>query len=73
MWPFTSWSTERPSQRLDRDSTLFDAFGNLRVCSPKTIFDSKLTIGKLPMYWDEVTIGDATSSCSGGFAVRQLV
>lgn len=56
------WSASRPSQRLDRTSPLFDPFGRVRVCDMETLFDSKLSFGKLSAYWDEVVTANATST-----------
>lgn len=56
------WGTYRPAHHLDRASASFDAFGRLRVSTPDTIFDSKLSFGKLPVYWDEVVSANATST-----------
>lgn len=81
----TAWNNNsRPSPKLNRASALFDAFGRLRVSGVETIFDSKLSIGKLSLYWDEVVSANASSlhtevdSCvnmtvtaNGAYAIRQ--
>lgn len=81
----TPWDNNfRPSHKLNRASALFDAFGRLRVSDVSPLFDSKLSLGKLPLYWDEVTSANASSthvevdSCvnmtvttNGAYAIRQ--
>lgn len=81
----TAWdNNSRPSRKINRASALFDAFGRLRVSGIETIFDSKLSIGKLSLYWDEVVSANASSlhvevdSCvnmtvtaNGAYAIRQ--
>lgn len=42
------------------DNASVDAFGRLRVSSPKTLFDAKQLYDKLPQFFDEVTSGTAT-------------
>ena len=42
------WSQQFPSHRLNRASTIFDAFGRVRISDMDTLFDSKLSFGKLP-------------------------
>lgn len=56
-----TWSLMRPSLRPSRTSPLFDAFGRLRVGQLETLFDSKLSYGKLPILWDEVVSANASS------------
>ena len=81
---FTEWGPGRPTPHLSRTSTLFDAFGRLRVGQLETLFDSKLSYGKLPILWDEVVSANASSthvevdSCvnmavtaNGAYAIRQ--
>lgn len=78
------WSPRFPSHKLDRSSPLFDAFGRLRTSTIETIFDSKLSFGKLTEYWDEVVSANASSthidvnSCvnmsvtaNGAYVIRQ--
>lgn len=77
------WGPSRPSNHLDRQSTLFDPFGKFRVSQPDTLFDSKLSFGKLPAFWDEVISGGTSThvevdSCvemsvdsPGDFVIRQ--
>lgn len=81
----TAWdNNSRPSRKLNRASALFDAFGRLRVADVSPLFDSKLSLGKLPLYWDEVVSANASSlhvevdSCvnmtvtaNGAYAIRQ--
>jgi hypothetical protein len=81
----TQWdNNSRPSPKLNRASALFDAFGRLRVSDVPPLFDSKLSLGKLPLYWDEAVSANASSlhvevdSCvnltvtaNGAYAVRQ--
>lgn len=38
---FSEWGQGRPTLHLSRTSTLFDAFGRLRVGQLETLFDSK--------------------------------
>lgn len=56
------WGTTRPENRLDRSAAMFDAFGRLRVSNPDTVFDSKLSYGKLSVFWDEVVSGAGASA-----------
>lgn len=69
---------------IGTDSGSTDAFGRLRVSEPYSLFGSKLTIGKNPEYWDEITNGTSTSvhvsadamvtlsvSASSDYAIRQ--
>ena len=78
------WSAARPSEHLDRAVTAFDAFGRLRISTPDTIFDSKLSFGKLGIFWDEAVSANASSthnsenscvdmtvSANGAYAIRQ--
>ena len=73
-----------PSTHLSRSTPLFDAFGRLRVGQLETLFDSKLSYGKLPILWNEAVSANASSihvevdSCvnmavtaNGAFAIRQ--
>ena len=73
-----------PALKLRRSSALFDAFGRFRVSGVETLFDSKLSFGKLPLFWDEVVSANASSthvevdscvnlsvSANGAFAIRQ--
>lgn len=66
------------------DNSSIDAFGRLRVSSPKTLFDAKQTTDKLPQFFDEALSGTATStwvrgdsltlmttSSAGDYAIRQ--
>lgn len=57
-----TWGRLSPSMRLSRTSPLFDAFGRLRVGQLETLFDSKLSYGKLPILWDEVISANASST-----------
>lgn len=59
---FTEWGSGRPTLHLSRTSALFDAFGRLRVGQLETLFDSKLSYGKLPILWDEVVSANASST-----------
>lgn len=59
---FKPWSRFRPSEKVDRGSASLDAFGRMRVCNPDTVFDSKLSYGKLPAFWDELISGTGASS-----------
>ena len=56
------WSQQSPSHKLSRSSTLFDAFGRLRIADMDTLFDSKLSYSKLPELWDEVVSANASST-----------
>ena len=56
------WNPQRPARHLNRGIPNHDAFGRLRVSTPTTIFDSKLSFGKNPYFWDEVLIGGATAT-----------
>lgn len=79
----TPWGIGFPSNHLDRQSPLFDPFGKLRVSQPDTLFDSKLSFGKLSQFWDEVISGgtsthiEVDSCCAmtvdspGDFVIRQ--
>lgn len=63
MYPlFTPWGPQRPTPHLSRTSPLFDAFGRLRVGQLETLFDSKLSYGKLPILWDEAVSANASST-----------
>jgi hypothetical protein len=66
------------------DNGSVDAFGRLRVSNPKTLFDAKQLVDKLPQFFDEVIGGSATSTfvpgdsltimrtvASGDYAIRQ--
>jgi len=44
------------------DNGSVDAFGRLRVSNPKTLFDAKQLVDKLPQFFDEVISGTATST-----------
>lgn len=79
-----SWGIRSPSMHVSRTSPMFDAFGRLRVGELETLFDSKLSFGKLPLLWDEVVSANASSthvevdSCvnlattaNGAYAIRQ--
>ena len=79
-----NWDANRAAQHLSRKAALFDAFGRFRISTPETIFDSKLSVGKLPIFWDELVSGGAQSlhvpvdSCvrmsvsgNGDLAIRQ--
>lgn len=57
-----AWGISRPSLHVSRSSPLFDAFGRLRVGQLETLFDSKLSYGKLAILWDEVISANATST-----------
>jgi len=57
-----AWSPSSPSNKLDRSSPLFDAFGRIRVANLDTLFDSKLSYSKLPELWDEVVSANASST-----------
>lgn len=59
---FAPWGPQRPTPHLSRTSPLFDAFGRLRVGQLETLFDSKLSYGKLPILWDEVVSANASST-----------
>ena len=63
---------------------MFDPFGRSRVSTPETVFDSKLSFGKLSVFWSESLGGTATSthvdieacvdmavSQNGDYAIRQ--
>lgn len=47
---------------LDKQSTLLDSFGRIKISEPITLFDSKLLYDKQPLIWDEVINGGAMSS-----------
>lgn len=66
------------------DNDSIDAFGRLRVSSPKTLFDAKQLTDKLPQFFDEALSGGATSTwvlgdsltlmttqSAGDYAIRQ--
>ena len=66
------------------DNSSVDAFGRLRVSNPKTLFDAKQLVDKLPQFFDEVVSGSATSTfvpgdsltlmrtfAAGDYAIRQ--
>lgn len=57
-----AWGMDRPSLHVARSSPLFDAFGRLRVGELETLFDTKLSYGKLPLLWDEVVSANASST-----------
>lgn len=57
-----AWGMDRPSLHVARSSPLFDAFGRLRVGELETLFDTKLSYGKLPILWDEVVSANASST-----------
>ena len=48
------------------DSANLDAFGRLRVSQTETLLDAKHLYDKLPLLYDEVTNGTATSTFSAG-------
>ncbi len=49
------------------DSPSIDAFGRLRMSNPLTIFDSKMVVDNLPLFWDDAeTSGSGTSSAYNG-------
>lgn len=54
------------------DSASIDAFGRLRVSSPFTLFNSKLTNDKLPLLWDEALYGTGGSAHSAADARVRL-
>ena len=47
---------------INSQSSLVDAFGRQRTSNPFTLFESKLTNDKQPLYWDEVYIGSMDTS-----------
>ena len=59
---FTEWGPGRPSLHVARNSPIFDAFGRLRMSTLETLFDSKLSFGKLAILWDEVISANASST-----------
>jgi len=69
---------------INFQDTATDAFGRLRVSEPYTLFNSKMTTGKNPEYWDEIVNATSTSThasadaqvtmtvaASGDYAIRQ--
>jgi len=59
------WESVKLNKRLD-DSSLFDAFGRLRVSQTETLLDAKHLHDKLPFVFDEAVNGTATSTFSAG-------
>lgn len=59
---------------VDLDNAGGDAFGRLRVASPRTLFDSKQTLDNQPVYWDEALESGAgvTSSWSKNLAATTI-
>lgn len=43
------------------DASTVDAFERLRISAAQTIFDSKQLYDKAPLFWNEQTVGSATS------------